>query len=480
MPKYKNILEISKRARKRRLENTNSVYPVPPNIAENVSSDESDVPEPDPEPEPVLDLNATVDRDETAIQFLRSWTAKFQIQKNAVTDLLKFLKFNGFPNLPSDYRALLQSPKNKTIMDMFPGHYSHIGVKKALDYYVRHSTTPIAKLRINVNVDGVPISGSTSKSFWLVLIQISGGNCSRTIYVAGIYMGDSKPLLFTDFLEHFVSEMISLSELYMVNDRVIPVEIGCVICDAPARNSCLGNKSYNGHFGCGRCTEKGEKLHYRMVITEIKDLEKRTNESFRNKSQPEHHKYDSTFLKLNMNMVSQFPLDYLHTVNLGVVKKILAMIIYGDERSDIRPAPKQDIKNISERLIRISNSQPSEFQRKCRTLSEFHHFKATEFRNLILYILPVAALNILREDVYNNMMFLHAALVIIVDPIICKSHSDIAQKCLESFVSSFKTVYGPEHIVYNVHSLLHIVDDVMVHGSLDSYSAFPFESYECN
>lgn len=31
--------------------------------------------------------------------------------------------------------------------------------------------------------------------------------------------------------------------------------------------------------------------------------------------------------------------------------------------------------------------------------------------------------------------------------------------------------------MYNVHSLLHIVDDVKLYGNLDNYSAFPFESF---
>lgn len=33
------------------------------------------------------------------------------------------------------------------------------------------------------------------------------------------------------------------------------------------------------------------------------------------------------------------------------------------------------------------------------------------------------------------------------------------------------------HLVYNVHSLIHLVDDVKLYGPLDSFSAFPFESY---
>lgn len=54
---------------------------------------------------------------------------------------------------------------------------------------------------------------------------------------------------------------------------------------------------------------------------------------------------------------------------------------------------------------------------------------------------------------------------------------DFAGKMLLSFVSKFSTLYGRFHIVYNVHSLIHLANDVKVHGSLDSFSCFGFENY---
>ncbi|VDP32672.1 unnamed protein product [Schistosoma curassoni] len=41
----------------------------------------------------------------------------------------------------------------------------------------------------------------------------------------------------------------------------------------------------------------------------------------------------------------------------------------------------------------------------------------------------------------------------------------------------YQKCYGSEQLIYNVHSLKHIVEDVIEHGSLESFSAFPFESY---
>lgn len=85
--------------------------------------------------------------------------------------------------------------------------------------------------------------------------------------------------------------------------------------------------------------------------------------------------------------------------------------------------------------------------------------------------------DIVSEEVYSNLILLHVAVLILVDPVLCKTNTNLAQTLMEHYVDSFSDVYGSDHVVYNVHSLVQIVDDVKKHGSLDSYSAFPFESF---
>ena len=48
---------------------------------------------------------------------------------------------------------------------------------------------------------------------------------------------------------------------------------------------------------------------------------------------------------------------------------------------------------------------------------------------------------------------------------------------LKTFVKEFSDIYGKESVIFNVHCLLHLVQDSMKYGSLNSVSAFPFESY---
>lgn len=49
------------------------------------------------------------------------------------------------------------------------------------------------------------------------------------------------------------------------------------------------------------------------------DCPRRTNESFRNKSDPDHHKYETPLLKLSFDIVEDITVsDSLHLLDLGM------------------------------------------------------------------------------------------------------------------------------------------------------------------
>lgn len=404
--------------------------------------------------------------------FLMTWTHQYGIQKNAVSDLLKFLKANGCNFLPADSRTLLHTPTRREIVRLPPGEYCHIGLVKAIDYYLMNCKVVPKDITLDFNIDGVPLSHSSKNSFWLILVQVFGSPYNRKIFVVGVFNGTNKPENFVDFLAPTIEEANKLDE-YQFNCKRVNIKIRCVICDAPARNSVLGTKSYNDYHGCEICTQEGAYINHRMTFPDI-IFDKRTDTSFRNQNQIEHHNSDSAFLALNIDMIANFPLDYLHTVCIGVVKKMLHMWLKGDFKARLQGS---DVERISSRLNAVAKSQPSDFQRKCRPLNEYSYYKGTELRTMIVYVLPVVTKGILTGDKYQHLLLLHVAIVILVDPQLCKTQADLAHCLLEHFVRNFSNIYGSQHIVYNVHSLLHMVDDVKLYGNLDEYSAFPFESY---
>lgn len=60
---------------------------------------------------------------------------------------------------------------------------------------------------------------------------------------------------------------------------------------------------------------------------------------------------------------------------------------------------------------------------------------------------------------------------------ITKSDLKVAHNLLVSFVEEFEILYGKEHMVYNVHQLLHITECVKLNGSLFAYSNYANEDY---
>lgn len=89
---------------------------------------------------------------------------------------------------------------------------------------------------------------------------------------------------------------------------------------------------------------------------------------------------------LNIGMVIQFPLDYMHLVLLGIMKKLLQFWIKG--KHNVRMVATQ-ITLASTSLLSMSSFLPKEFARKPRKLDEVDRFKATELRQLLLYTGPI-------------------------------------------------------------------------------------------
>lgn len=67
-------------------------------------------------------------------------------------------------------------------------------------------------------------------------------------------------------------------------------------------------------------------------------------------------------------MVSQFPLDYMHLICLGVVKRMFHYFVHGNNKAI--KFSSTDIIEISEALCNISAWELSDFARKTRNLEE--------------------------------------------------------------------------------------------------------------
>jgi hypothetical protein len=192
---------------------------------------------------------------------------------------------------------------------------------------------------------------------------------------------------------------------------------------------------------------------------------------------PDHQNGPSPLFGLTDKMVSLFSLDYMHLVCLGAVRRMLNFWKKGDRTERIS---NRHVVEISEKLVAMRNNIPSEFVRRPRSLTELDRWKATELRQFLLYTGPVALKGCLEPQIYHHFLSLSLAadIPITSDEFERRLHTDYAEKLLRYFVTNCCNLYGEKFLVYNIHCLLHLADDVRKFNlSLDKISAFKFENF---
>ncbi|XP_069107406.1 uncharacterized protein [Argopecten irradians] len=355
--------------------------------------------------------------------------------------------------------------------------FYHFGLENMLGHKLSQmpaqALEDVQRFVLALNIDGCPLFKSTGLSAWPVLACVTNIK-PRVIFPISIAVGVSKPKDL-NFLVEAISDLDkALREGYVFNDKQFTVHLQCVICDAPAKAFVKCTKQYSGYYGCDKCCQKGFYIG-RMTYPLISLFNMRTNTSFRNTSQPEHHKGLSPFTRLPIDMIEDFPIDYMHQVCLGVVKKLILRWIRGPI-GDGRLSATQ-VSLISSNLQSLRPCIPREFARKPRKLEDIDRWKATELRQFLLYTGQFVLKDVLSHPYYNNFMVLSVAICILVSEEMAFNYRDYAHQLLQHFVSKCKDIYGREFLVYNVHSLVHLKKEVEKFGCLDKCAAWPFESY---
>lgn len=183
----------------------------------------------------------------------------------------------------------------------------------------------------------------------------------------------------------------------------------------------------------------------------------------------------SNISELNtIDLVKLFPLDYMHFVCLGVMKKLLFLWVQ-KEPLNVRLRSTK-INNLSSLLLSLNAFTTSDFVRENRSIQDLSRWKATEFRLFLLYSGQVVLKNIISKKCYNNFMSLNIAMIILLSPDF-GFLIDYARQLLDFFVQSFEDIYGGQYVSHNIHGLLHLCDDHIQYGPLDNCSAFKFENH---
>lgn len=204
----------------------------------------------------------------------------------------------------------------------------------------------------------------------------------------------------------------------------------------------------------------------------------RTDASFRAKSDPAHHLFDSPLEKIHkLDMIKKVvAVDVLHSRDVGSTKTMLKRFIkppaHKFKRTRFRTKAKDEI---NEFLVNCNTYMPSECHRAVRSLNAYKFWKAVEFRQFFFYIAPIVYKYYLPPQFYQHFLMLYCAFTICT----AKRYSmllDIAENIFSKCVALFATLYGKTTCTMNVHLLFHVVEDTRMFGPTDSFASYKYEN----
>ncbi|XP_048507873.1 uncharacterized protein LOC125500186 [Athalia rosae] len=416
---------------------------------------------------------------------LRAWVLKNigTLRLSVISELLVILRSEGYVSLPKTAQAFLGTTHSRKVQPMLSnrntsGEYLYLGIQEGLDKRISSNIYTEDTIQILVHIDGMQIYKNSRKQFWPILATLYDAKYESTPFIAAIYSGDSKPKSASDFMRDFVEEAAKLIRIGIsIDGKQYAFKIKAIVSDCPARSFLKCCKGHNGFYACERCETKGVTINKKRVYPEM-NSRNRSRKSFKRQRQQEHHLPDrkSPLLDLpRFDPVSLVILDSMHLLFLGVQKYLMDKWINRSSASRITLSMFRVFKEL---LKNLTPDIPNEFQRKVFDLEDIAHWKATQFRFVLLYCGPLILRHILPEDNYQHYLLLFVACRILCSSEFAVAKADYANKLLRKFFFLLPSFYGDDSQILNMHNLIHLSEDVKtMQAPLSDFSAFWGENY---
>lgn len=117
-------------------------------------------------------------------------------------------------------------------------------------------------------------------------------------------------------------------------------------------------------------------------------------------------------------------------------------------------------------------SPPDSMLRLPRSVTCRKYWKASEFRNFLLYYSVPCLRGILPTEYYNHLLFLVHGIYTLLKGSISIEELTTAHISVSTFHKQFQDLYGLRNMRYNLHLLNHIAQCVLDWGPLWANSAF--------
>nr|XP_050026874.2 uncharacterized protein LOC126522173 isoform X1 [Dermacentor andersoni] len=343
-------------------------------------------------------------------------------------------------------------------------------------------------LTLTFNTDGSPVYKSSKASVWPIQFTINElppGVRRQSPVLAGLWFGHKHPDMMV-FMDKFVEALQAVGTVvWQHGTETVRSKVHSICCsvDAPARAAVTNQTQFNGRFGCCWCLTCAEQIEGtpRYIQT---DFALRTEEGVLRDmklalelNMPVNGiKGPSPLINLNLfNPVLSQAVDYMHCVLLGVTRQLTEFWL--DSANSQEPfyigAPST-IAKLDKRLLSIC--PPHCFTRLPRSLADRCFWKASEWKNWLLYYSLPTVLGVLPPRFWRHMSMLAEAIFTLLKSEISPTDLQCAGHLLESFVCRAANLYGTRFMTFNVHQLRHLTSSVEHLGPLWANSAFPFEA----
>ncbi|XP_014235969.2 uncharacterized protein LOC106658483 [Trichogramma pretiosum] len=361
-------------------------------------------------------------------------------------------------------------------------------VQDSLKYKQLQMAHPGA-LTFNFNTDGAQLFNSSKKSLWplqLYINELPPEIRFKHIIIAALMETESEPTakLMNLYMKELVEEMQQLREegVQIINSLSGEVEYVSIMpftgnVDTVARPKLQNRIQFNGAYGCSWCYHPGiwidgsmryvlqnEDAPLRSHVEHVSDMKfaLESNKSIRGV------KGESILLSLsNFDIVWDLPPDYMHGTLLGVTKQLLNkwLSIF---------LKKKELEKIKTRMLNIKLCR--DIRRSIRPLEFSGKYKATEWRNWLLFVSLPALKDILPPEEFLSYCYLVDSIYRLLKAPITPEDLRRVEYNLLKFVGESEMNYGRGFVTFNLHSLNHLYHAVQQTGPLWATSAFPFEN----
>lgn len=177
----------------------------------------------------------------------------------------------------------------------------------------------------------------------------------------------------------------------------------------------------------------------------------------------------------HFNILFSISVEYMHSGLLGAQKRLLNFFCNSKYNGKLFYITPKNRKILNNRILALKPT--SNIVRKPRSLDQRKNFKASEFRSLLLYYLPVCLSGCVPNIYVEHIRRLSAAIYILLKATITYEEVDSSEEMLDKFVKDHQELFGKENMVMVIHILKHFSESVRQLGPLWCHSAFPFERF---